>query len=170
MEYKRIAIVGCCGSGKSTLAKSLGEKHNIPVHHLDQIFWLPDWQQRPVEDFQKRHNEIIKDESWIIDGNSSSTMMQRFERADILIVLNYPKYLTYWRLVKRIFKHFGKTRNDMADGCHERIDFPFCWYVLRFHKTTYRKIFKIFDQIENRPEVIILNSPKETDDFLKTSC
>ncbi|MGL4882562.1 MAG: hypothetical protein ACRC8K_16095 [Waterburya sp.] len=44
-QYKRIAIIGCCGAGKSTLAKSLGEKLNLPVIHLDTYYWQPGWQE-----------------------------------------------------------------------------------------------------------------------------
>lgn len=38
---KKIMIVGSGGAGKSTLAKQLGEKLDIPVYHLDAIFWQP---------------------------------------------------------------------------------------------------------------------------------
>ena len=41
---KRIMIIGCGGAGKSTLARQLGEKLNLPVVHLDKLFWLPGWE------------------------------------------------------------------------------------------------------------------------------
>ena len=36
---QRVAIIGSCGAGKSTLAKSLGEKLDLPVIHLDAHYW-----------------------------------------------------------------------------------------------------------------------------------
>ena len=35
---KRVVIIGLPGSGKSTFAIELGEKLNIPVHHLDKFY------------------------------------------------------------------------------------------------------------------------------------
>ena len=52
-KYKRILLIGCPGSGKSTLAKKLGQKTGLPVIHLDTIYWLPHWERRPQEEFDK---------------------------------------------------------------------------------------------------------------------
>ena len=48
---ERIMIIGCGGSGKSTLARQLGQKLNMPVVHLDQLWWLPGWVERDRESF-----------------------------------------------------------------------------------------------------------------------
>ncbi|MDJ0568280.1 MAG: shikimate kinase [Pleurocapsa sp. MO_192.B19] len=37
--------MGSCGAGKSTLARTLGEKLNLPVIHLDVYYWQPEWQE-----------------------------------------------------------------------------------------------------------------------------
>lgn len=39
MNFNRIIIIGCGGSGKSTLARKLYEKTNLPIVHLDKLFW-----------------------------------------------------------------------------------------------------------------------------------
>ena len=49
MALKRINITGNAGSGKTTLAKNLGRRLSIPVIHLDQIVWQPNWQKTPPE-------------------------------------------------------------------------------------------------------------------------
>ena len=43
---QRIIIIGCGGAGKSTLARKLGEVLDLPVVHLDQLFWKPNWHRR----------------------------------------------------------------------------------------------------------------------------
>ena len=44
---KRVMIIGDGGSGKSTLARLLGAQTGLPVHHLDQVFWMPDGPRGP---------------------------------------------------------------------------------------------------------------------------
>ena len=39
---KRIIIIGPSGAGKSTLSSKLGDILNIPVYHLDNIWWNSD--------------------------------------------------------------------------------------------------------------------------------
>lgn len=36
---ERSLIIGSPGSGKSTFAKQLSQKMNVPVFHLDKLFW-----------------------------------------------------------------------------------------------------------------------------------
>ena len=36
---ERVAIVGCIGAGKSTLARELGSCLELPVVHLDRMWW-----------------------------------------------------------------------------------------------------------------------------------
>jgi adenylate kinase family enzyme len=42
-QVQRVLIIGPCGSGKSTLAFTLGRRLGLPVHHMDQLGWLPGW-------------------------------------------------------------------------------------------------------------------------------
>ena len=46
----KICVLGFSGSGKSTLARFLGERLNLPVLHLDCVFWYGDWQSRTREE------------------------------------------------------------------------------------------------------------------------
>lgn len=66
--WKKIILIGSGGSGKSTLARQLGNKLNIKVHHLDALFWKPNWEGVPREEQIAVQNNLIKDEKWIIDG------------------------------------------------------------------------------------------------------
>ena len=38
-------IIGPCGSGKSTLARQLQELTSLPLYHLDQYYWKPNWEE-----------------------------------------------------------------------------------------------------------------------------
>lgn len=39
----KIIIIGSSGSGKSTLSRQLSNILDIPVYHLDALFWKPNW-------------------------------------------------------------------------------------------------------------------------------
>ena len=41
----KIAIIGNAGSGKSTLGFELHKKLDLPLYHLDQYYWKPNWQR-----------------------------------------------------------------------------------------------------------------------------
>lgn len=66
---KKIMIIGSPGSGKSTLATILASKLSLPVYHLDQYYWKPGWQEISKEELAHIQSQILKHDSWIIDGN-----------------------------------------------------------------------------------------------------
>lgn len=69
----RVMIIGDGGAGKSTLALWLGAQTGLPVHHLDQVFWMPDWTRRPEAKKLEMAAGIGAQEQWIIEGGISAT-------------------------------------------------------------------------------------------------
>ncbi len=131
---RRIIIVGDCGAGKSTLARHLAPLLELPVVHLDQIFWLPGWQPRSDQEWISIVEREIANDRWIIEGNYSSTIDLRVARADVLIWIDVPSWLSVYRVLKRVATNFGQVRVDSAPGCPERWDWEFIKYVWRFKK------------------------------------
>ncbi len=58
-RLKRIAIIGCGGAGKSTLARELGKILDLPVVHLDRVYWKPGWEPTPREAFVAEQRKIM---------------------------------------------------------------------------------------------------------------
>jgi adenylate kinase family enzyme len=50
-----------------------------------------------------------------------------------VIYLDFPIRLCLWRLVRRIVGHRGRSRPDMPEGCPERFDAAFFWYVMNWN-------------------------------------
>ena len=131
---KRIMILGSAGSGKSTLAIKLGEITKIPVIHLDRLFWNPGWIQTPKDEMEQKVIEVACGDSWIIDGNYSSTLDFRIERADSIIFIDFNRYFCIYRTFKRRIKNHGRTRYDLGEGCIEKIDWDFFKWVWNYPK------------------------------------
>lgn len=169
---KKIMVVGVsAGVGKSTFAAKLGEILDLPVHHLDSYHWKPGWQEAGKEEFRSVQQNIVKRDSWIIEGNYSSTFDIRMERADTFIYLELPLRVCLYRVLKRWLANIGKTRPDMGEGCPEKME----WEFLKFIVTTYaeRKVkmrsrMRSFLEAHDGNKVILLSGKKEIAGFLET--
>lgn len=136
---RRIVIFGRSGSGKSTFAMKLGKNLKLPVYHLDKYFFLENWVPRNYEEFLKIQKCLVKNDSWIIDGNNSKSLEIRYKKADLVLYFNYPRFLCYWRVFKRLFFK-DPTIKDRAFGCNETIRFELLKYMWGFEKKLARKV------------------------------
>ncbi len=164
----RVMIIGSGGAGKSTLAKQLGEKLNLPVHHLDTFFWNPGWVSATEEELMEAQNKFVYDDKWIFDGNYSATMDIRMQRADTVIFLDLSKYLCTFRVIKRRFQYHNKTRPDMGEGCEEKIDLEFIKWVYNYPRDKKPKTLERLAKLPAETKVFILKSPKEVKQFLES--
>ena len=147
---KRVMIIGGSGSGKSTTARMLGAVTGLPVIHIDPMYWLPAWEQRPMEETHALVRAAAKGESWIFEGNNSSTFAERMERADTLIFLDMPTYLRVWRVILRTIKDYGKVRVGSGEGCPERFNWEFLTKWVLQYNTMGRP--RVLQALENTPE------------------
>lgn len=129
----RIMIFGRPGSVKSTYARALQQQLNIPLHHLDRYFFLDNWIERDSHEFLKILQSFIDQNDWIIDGNCLQSIEMRYKRADVCIYLNYPRWLCYWRILKRRFSK-DKSIEDRPPNCKEVIRTPFLRYTWNFDR------------------------------------
>ncbi|WP_440858916.1 DNA topology modulation protein [Staphylococcus shinii] len=161
----KIIVIGSSGSGKSTLSRELSHMLEIPVYHLDKLFWKPNWVMTTKDEQFKIQNSLLDKNEWIIDGNYTGILEERLLSADTIIFLNLPRRICYYRVFKRLLKNFGKTRIDMGKDCKERINLTFLKYIWNYPK--YRKAFllKKFRKLENEKKIFVLNSKKEIKEF-----
>ena len=164
----KIAVLGYSGSGKSTLARRLGERMCLPVLHLDTVFWLPGWQERDREDCISMVGRFMEQENWLIEGLYSKFHFDsRMEQADRIILLTLPRLNCLFRALRRYRTYHGSSRPDMTQGCPEKFNLAFAWWVFWKGRTgPRRRILK--DVTAKYPEkVIILRSQREIDRFLE---
>ena len=90
----KVLVIGCPGSGKSTFSRALQQVTDLPLFHLDMLYWNPDGTAVPKKTvFQERLRAVMSGERWIIDGNYGSTMELRMASCDTVIFLDYPAEL-----------------------------------------------------------------------------
>ncbi|MBP3361935.1 MAG: AAA family ATPase [Clostridia bacterium] len=154
---EKILVLGCPGSGKSTFSKKLSEKLNIPCIYLDKLFWKEGWIERSKDDFDALLVSELEKEKWVMDGHFSRTLSLRLSYADTVIFFDYPRLLCLWRVLKRIFKSYGTTRSDMADGCPERFDWDFIKYVWTFKNKVRRKTIQKLSECRHADIIVIHN-------------
>lgn len=132
---QRIVILGNAGSGKSTLARKLGAALDLPVVHLDRLFWNPGWQECETEEFRRRVLAAMQGERWITEGNySSRTWDLRLPRADLVLRLVQPTWLCLGRAIRRSVVNYGRTRADLGPACPEKFDPAFWRFIWNYEK------------------------------------
>lgn len=164
----KIAILGYSGSGKSTLAQNLADFYKIPVLSLDTVQFLPNWVERDRDEGRSIVWEFMQDESWVIDGNYTEFFQkERLEQADKIIILNFPRRVCLYRVIKRYFQNRNNSRASMAEGCIEKIDLEFIWWIL--HKGRTKKMRNHIKWIASlyKGKTLVLKNQKQVNSYIK---
>jgi adenylate kinase family enzyme len=162
-KIQNIMIVGCGGSGKSTLAKMLSERMGLPVIHMDHLYWESGWRKREQDEINKLVAKAIADDGWIFEGNNSQSFFLRVPSTDLIIWLDFPRYLCIWRVLKRLLQFYGRQRPDLPQGCYDRVSWEFLKWVWHYKKNSRPRIEKLFHETRNKVQQIHIKSPQEVD-------
>ena len=157
---KKIIVIGCPGSGKSTLSRKLHNITEIPLYHLDMMFWNEDKTTVEKSVFLKRLSEVLIKDSWIIDGNFSSTMEQRMNECDTVIFLDYPTDVC----LDGVEKRRGKPRGDIP-WIETEEDEEFTEFIKTFNVSRKPAILELLDKYKEK-NILIFKSREEADRFL----
>lgn len=167
-KVQRVMIVGNAGSGKSTLARALGERFGLNVLHMDAIFWKPGWVESSVDELRgKLETFLHTHDTWVIDGNYSRTWPLRLERADTVIFLDVPVWVSLYRVIKRRIQYHGRSRPDLVQGCPEKIDLEFLQWILGAPKRRPGMIALLEQAASAGKRTFHLRSAHEVRGFLK---
>ena len=158
---KRILVIGCPGSGKSTFSRKLQSILQIPLCYLDMLYWNEDKTTVSKEVFISRLKEVLKAESFIIDGNYSSTMEMRIKASDTVFFLDYPTELCLEGVRNRI----GKQRPDMP-WIETEEDHDFMEYIRTFSASRRDGIFELLEKYSEKT-IFIFKNREEASLFLE---
>ncbi|HKG12138.1 MAG TPA: DNA topology modulation protein [Pyrinomonadaceae bacterium] len=164
---RRVLVIGSGGAGKSTFAERLGGRTGLPVIHLDSLFWRAGWQETPRDEWAARVDELLKGGEWIMDGNYGGTLERRLAACDTVVFLDLPRALCLWRIIRRSMRYRGRTRPDMAEGCHERMTREFVRWVWDYPRTRRPGVLKKLGEMREGQKVFRLRSRREVMRFLE---
>jgi adenylate kinase family enzyme len=165
---ERILIIGCPGAGKSTLSRQMAEKLDLPLIHLDSLFWLPGWKERDKGEFDALLAAELDKPQWIMDGNYGRTLATRLEFCDTVIFLDFGRFACLRGVLKRVITQRGKVRPDMGAGCPERFDWTFLKYVWSFRKSQRDKLYAKLSASPDAVSRIILKNRRQVKKFLES--
>ncbi len=159
----KIVVVGPSGAGKSTLSRKLSSKLNISLYHLDNIFWNSDKTHITKEEFDKKLEEILSLDNYIIDGDYSRTYEARFKNSDTIIFLNYPLDLC----INGVSERIGKKRLDIP-WVEEEFDPLFMQWIKNWFIETKPILLNLLDKYRDTKTIIEFKDRNQANDFINS--
>ena len=160
----RIVIVGCGGSGKTHLATRLATLLNIPLTHLDGVYYDADWNPLPQEDFAAIQRKLISAPRWLIEGNYASTLPIRLAAADTVIFLDLPAVTCLIGILQRRLRYRGGQHAQ--DGVYDRLSWNFVGYIWGYRKTMRPRIRLLLAEHSHHFRSITLTSRRQAAHFV----
>lgn len=156
---KKIIVIGCPGSGKSTVSRVLHNKTDIPLYHLDMMYWNADKTTVEKSVFLERLSAVLEKDKWIIDGNYGSTMELRMAACDTVIFLDYPLDVC----LEGIKERRGKPRSDMP-WIETEEDAEFIEFVKSYNEHQKPKVIELLKKYSDK-NIVIFKSREQADEF-----
>ena len=152
------------------LAREIGQILSLPVIHLDRLYWEPGWVHSQPEIFRMRVTQAISGDRWVTDGNyAGRTGDIRLPRADAIIWLEPPRWLSMARVIRRMLRKSESERADLPVGCTEQIngDLPsFLAEIWAFNRRTRPRIEAQIEKYAATAQIIRLRNIPEISAFL----
>ena len=91
----RVVVFGCAGSGKTTLARELSARTGLALIERDALGTLGSQAYRDAVTM------LVAQPRWILDAAPYYVEDVVYSAADTVIVLDYPKTVVMWRVLRR---------------------------------------------------------------------
>ena len=161
---KKIIVIGLTGSGKTTLSNKIGGMLDIPVHHLDKIFWKEKGGIK--QDVFLAHQEnIMLGDKWIMDGSfpRSKTLEVRIQNADTIIFYHIPLWLNFLRRIKRYKENQKIAKPDLV---HEK-NWPLTWKEIKYALAyPTKEIYSRILPLSKNKNVFIIKNRKDEESLI----
>ena len=170
---ERVVVIGSSCSGKSTFSQKLANKMALEYIELDQLHWLPNWQERADDEFRGLVKQATASDTWVLDGNYSVVRDIVWPRATKIIWLNHSFRLVLYRSFTRSIVR-AVTKKKLFAGNVETFKQTFfsrdsiiLWVLQTYHQKR-KRYNKLLPQLKFQGiEIIELNNQKQVQQYLK---
>lgn len=173
VEARRIIIYGTTGSGKSTLARRLGAITGLPVIGVDDLTWYAGWTPMPKDEQRQLMSRICAGDAWILDHGYGQWLDIARARAQLIVCLDYPRWLSLGRLLRRTAGRIIR-RTPVCNGNRETIrrslarDSIIWWHFKSWSRkrNRMRAWYAASRSDEDGPQVLLFSRQSEVDRWL----
>ena len=160
---KKAIVIGCPGSGKTTFAEKLTKLTGLPLYYLDAIWHKPDRTHISRADFDARLQQLLAEDSWIIDGNYNRTIEVRLKACDTVFLFDLPTEVCLRGATERL----GKGRYDMP-WIERELDPDFMAQIEAFSHQVLPGIYELLEKYREGRRIVIFKSHGQADEYLRT--
>jgi adenylate kinase family enzyme len=166
----RVLVYGVTGSGKSTLAAAVAARLGLPLHLIDDLMWRPGWVPVAAADQRALVEAIVAEPRWVLDAAYGDWRDLPLAAADLIVGLDYPRWLSLARLVRRTAVRIVRRTTVCGDNVETLRRSVFAHdSIVRFHFQSFgRKRRRMREWHAAEPaRVVLLRSPRETARWLR---
>jgi adenylate kinase family enzyme len=132
---------------------------------LDWLYWGDAWAPTPPEEWQALLDRIVAGESWIIDGNFTSSLPQRLGAADTVIYLDLPPLTSTIRASKRRLLHRWRRAPGVPGGSRPMFNVQLFRWIWAFPSQNRPYLFEQLEQPSITEKTVILRSRRDVRRF-----
>ena len=166
----RVLFYGVTGSGKSSAAHAFAAASGLPEYSADDdIGWLPGWQQRSEDQQRLIAEDVAGRDRWVLDSAYGLWRDIIVPRAELVVALDYPRWLSFFRLLRRSLQRII-TKQPVCNGNVETFgrlltkDSIFYWHFNSFARK--KRLFTEWQSSPDMPPVIVFRRPRDLNDWL----
>lgn len=168
----RVLFYGVTGSGKSSAARAYADRTGLPEFSADDdIGWLPGWRQPDTAKQRELAARIAGQDQWVLDSAYGVWRDLVVPRAELIVGLDYPRWLSLLRLIRRSLRRVI-AREEVCNGNRETLgrllapDSIIGWHFRSFSRK--RRVMRELESSPGTAEVIIFQHPRELEAWLQS--
>lgn len=137
------------------------KKTDLPLVHLDMLYWNADRTTVSKEVFRQRLREAMAQDRWIIDGNYGATMELRLAACDTVFFLDYPTEVC----LDGIRQRRGQPRSDMPWVESVAEDEEFLEFIRQYNTESKPKVMALLEKYKDK-NIHIFSDREEANNYL----
>jgi adenylate kinase family enzyme len=170
VNVKRVLVTGPVGAGKSRLAEQLGTLLEIPVLHLDALFWKPGWVATPPDEWEAVQRRELAGDSWVVDAQYDDMLPDWLGAAEAVVFVDVSAARCLWRVTRRRLNRQASVGIPAGTepGAFHRALLKFLRNQWRYRTSVRRALLAELERQGDGRHVFVLRRSSDTGAFLRS--